>query len=182
MKKQQIEIERSLRSTSANIIWGIISTEGGMGKWLADEVKAVDDKFFFTWGDEWSHHEKRCANTLERVRHSHIRLRWADETDPEAYLEMRMVHNEMTDGYSLHVTDFALPEDLDSLYDIWEQNFDQLRQATGLLFRPLVLHPSSSPSSRLIFPYRQTLSKNKKTKKWEFLIKLSYFCISTMNP
>ena len=26
MKKQQIEIERSLRSTSANIIWGIIST------------------------------------------------------------------------------------------------------------------------------------------------------------
>ena len=74
MKKQQIEIERSLRSTSANIIWGIISTEGGMGKWLADEVKAVDDKFFFTWGDEWSHHEKRCANTLERVRHSHIVL------------------------------------------------------------------------------------------------------------
>ena len=132
MKKQQIEIERSLLSTSANIIWGIISTEGGMGKWLADEVKAVDDKFFFTWGDEWSHHEKRCANTLERVRHSHIRLRWADETDPDAYLEMRMVHNEMTDGYSLHVTDFALPEDLDSLYDIWEQNFDQLRQATGL--------------------------------------------------
>ena len=132
MKKEQIEIEYSLRSTSPNLIWRIISTEGGLQKWLADDVKAVEDKFFFTWGDEWRHHEKRCANKLECIRHSHIRLRWDDETDPDAYLELRMVHNEMTDGYSLHVTDFALPEDLDSLYDIWEQNFDQLRLATGL--------------------------------------------------
>ena len=132
MKKEQIEIEYSLRSTSPNLIWRIISTEGGLQKWLADDVKAVEDKFFFTWGDEWRHQEKRCANKVECIRHSHIRLRWDDETDPDAYLELRMVHNEMTDGYSLHVTDFALPEDLDSLYDIWEQNFDQLRLNTGL--------------------------------------------------
>ncbi len=90
MKKEQIEIEYSLRSTSPNLIWRIISTEGGLQKWLADDVKAVEDKFFFTWGDEWRHQEKRCANKVECIRHSHIRLRWDDETDPDAYLELRM--------------------------------------------------------------------------------------------
>ena len=132
MKKEQIEIEHNLRSTSPNIIWRIISTESGLSKWIADDVKSEKGQLVFTWGDEWRHHEKRCADKLESVYHSHIRLRWADETDPDAYLELRMVHNEMTGDYSLQVTDFALPEDLDSLYDIWDQNFEQLRLSTGL--------------------------------------------------
>ena len=88
MKKEQIEIEYSLRSTSPNLIWRIISTEGGLQKWLADDVKAVEDKFFFTWGDEWRHHEKRCANKVECIRHSHIRLRWDDETDPDEAMNL----------------------------------------------------------------------------------------------
>ncbi len=132
MKKQQINIEYSLRSTSANIIWKLISTEEGLGRWIADEVKVSKDKYYFTWGDEWSHHEKRAADLLESVRNSHIRLRWEDETDPSAYLEMRMSRSEITGGFTLHVIDYALPEDVDSLYDIWEQNFDMLRQSTGL--------------------------------------------------
>ena len=132
MKKQQIQIEHNLRSTSANIIWKLISTEGGLGRWIADEVKEDDGKFSFRWGDEWSHHEKRTASTLEKVRNSHIRLQWDDETDPEAYLELRIVKTEVTGGYLLHVTDYALPEDVESLYDIWDQNFEQLRTSTGL--------------------------------------------------
>ena len=132
MKKQQIQIEHALRSTSANIIWKVISTEGGLGRWIADEVKEDHGKFSFTWGEEWGHHEKRTATTLEKVRNSHIRMQWDDETDPEAYLELRMVRTEITEGYLLQVTDYALPEDVDSLYDIWEQNFEQLRAATGL--------------------------------------------------
>ena len=132
MKKQQIEIEHDLRSTSANILWKIISTDGGLCRWIADEVHEERGKIHFTWGDEWRHQEKRSASVLERVRNSHIRLRWDDETDPEAYLELRIIHTEVTGGYILHVTDFALPEDVESLYDIWEQNFDQLRASTGL--------------------------------------------------
>lgn len=132
MKKQQIFIEHDLRSTSANIIWKVISTEGGLGRWIADEVQEDNGKFTFTWGEEWGHHEKRTATTLEKVRNSHIRMQWDDETDPEAYLELRIVRTEITGGYLLQVTDYALPEDVDSLYDIWEQNFEQLRAATGL--------------------------------------------------
>lgn len=132
MKKQQIQIEHALLSTSANIIWKAISTEGGLGRWIADKVSEDHGKYIFVWGEEWSHHEKRVAITLEKVKNSHLRLQWEDETDPEAYLELRIVRTEVTGGYLLHVTDYALPEDVDSLYDIWEQNFEQLRATTGL--------------------------------------------------
>ena len=132
MKKQQIQIEHSLRSTSPNIIWNLISTEGGLCRWIADDVKEDKGIFSFVWGDEQSHHEKRTAHTLERVRQSHLRLRWDDETDEDAFLEIRMLRTEVTGGYILHITDYAFPEDVDSLYDIWEQNLDQLRQNTGL--------------------------------------------------
>ena len=132
MKKRQISIEHSLLSTSANIIWKLISTEGGLSRWMADEVKETKGKFTFTWGDEQGRHEKRSAILQERVRHSHIRLQWEDETDPEAYLELRMSHTEVTGGYILHITDYAYPEDEESLYNIWDQNLSQLRQSTGL--------------------------------------------------
>ena len=132
MKKEQIQIEHSLNSTSPGIIWKIISTEGGLSRWIADEVKESKGKFFFTWGDEWSHHEKRSATMLERVRYSHLRLQWDDETDPDAYLELNMTRPEVTGGYILPITDFAFPEDVDSLLDIWDQNLEQLRMATGL--------------------------------------------------
>jgi len=132
MKKEQIQIEHSLNSTSPGIIWGTISTEGGLSRWIADEVKEKKGKFYFTWGDEYSRQEKRSATTLERVRHSHLRMQWDDETDPEAYLELRMIRTEVTGGYILLITDYALPEDVESLYDIWDQNLEQLRMATGL--------------------------------------------------
>ncbi len=132
MKKRQIQIEHSLRSTSPNIIWNIISTEGGLSRWIADSVKEKEGRFSFIWGDEWSHHEERTATIQERVRHSHIRMKWDDDTDPESYLEIRMSREEVTGGFILHITDFALSEDVDSLYDIWDQNLDMLRQATGL--------------------------------------------------
>ena len=132
MKKQKITVEYSLKSTSPNIIWGLISTEGGLSRWIADDVKENKGKFTFSWGDTWSHHESRTASTLDKARHSFLRLQWDDETDPDAYLELRMSHSEVTGGFTLHITDFALEEDIDSLYDIWEQNLEQLRQTSGL--------------------------------------------------
>ena len=118
--------------TPVGIIWKIISTEGGLSRWIADSVKEANGKFHFTWGDEWGHHEKRSATTLERLKHSHLKLQWDDETDPDAFLEIRMVKTEVTGGYILQITDYALPEDVESLHDIWDQNLDQLRQNTGL--------------------------------------------------
>ena len=43
-----------------------------------------------------------------------------------------MEYSELTDDYILCVTDFAVSEEIDSLEMMWEQNFDRLRQSTGL--------------------------------------------------
>ena len=92
----------------------------------------TEKQITFRWGEEWSHHEIHVANIIKKVKNDHLRLRWEDETDDDAYLEFRREKNDLTNDYMLYVTDFALPEDLDSLRAMWDQNFEQLRQSSGL--------------------------------------------------
>ena len=132
MEKQKIYIEHSLKSKSANIIWQAISSEGGLSKWIADKVVEEQDAFQFTWGAPWSHHETRRAFIINKVKNSYIHLKWEDEDDPEAYLEMRMTKNDLTGDYVLHITDFAYDEDLDWLHSVWDRNFETMGRTMGL--------------------------------------------------
>ena len=132
MKKQKIIIEHELRSNSPSIIWQLISTPEGLARWMADDVKQDGDTFTFTWGEVWRHHETRQAHVTECERNHLIRIRWADEADAEAYLELRMEHSNITNDYILSITDYALEEDVDMLYDLWDDNLKRLRHSSGL--------------------------------------------------
>ena len=66
MTKQRIEIEHELKSTSANIVWKLISTADGYANWLADSVTADGDELTFTWGQEWRHHEQRMHTLWQK--------------------------------------------------------------------------------------------------------------------
>ena len=136
MNKQRLELEYVLRSNSENIIWNTIGTASGLQKWIADEVtgevSGEGAKLTFTWGDIYKHHETRTATILKCVKNKYIRMRWDDELTPEAFLEMRISKSELTNDYVLSVIDYANPEDLDSLRDIWDQNFEELHRNTGL--------------------------------------------------
>lgn len=132
MKKQQLIIEHNLHSRSSTIIWKLISSAGGLMKWVADEAAEQDGKIHFSWGEPWSHHETRTATILNKVKNKSISLRWDDETDDEAYMEFSMHRNDITGDYILCIIDYALPEDEDSLLQIWEQNLDRLHHNTGL--------------------------------------------------
>lgn len=132
MKKEKVSIEKELKSRSANIIWPLISTAAGLEKWVADEVINKGDRLQFTWGEVWQPHEIRTARILERVKNSHVRYCWDNDTDEDAYWELEMRKSEITDDYILIITDFALPEDVDGLEDLWEINLNKLRHRTGL--------------------------------------------------
>ena len=121
-----------MNCNSENIIWGLISTEGGLSKWMADNVRETETQIAFTWGEEWRDHVTHVADIIQKERNHLLRLRWEDETDADAFLEFRMEKNDITNDYILHVTDFALFEDLESLRGLWEQNFEQLRRVSGL--------------------------------------------------
>ena len=61
-----------------------------------------------------------------------IQLFHSQEEDPEAYWEMRIGKSELTDELCLYVEDFALPEDIDDLHDLWDDNMERLHQASGI--------------------------------------------------
>ncbi|MBO4826307.1 MAG: hypothetical protein J5506_03585 [Prevotella sp.] len=132
MKKQRINIEYELQSSSPNIIWPLLSSAHGLEKWLADSVTREDDTLTFTWGQVWSHHETRRALITEEIKQQRIRLRWEDESDDEAFWQMEIEKSDITNDYILIITDYAEDNDVDSLYDIWDNNLERLHRTTGL--------------------------------------------------
>ena len=132
-KKKKLYIEYPLATKSPNIVWEQIGTAHGLGRWIADYVEEIaDDVISLTWGEVWTDHHTLEAKILERQKNSHIKLQWLNEEDPDAYWEMRIGRSELTDEVCLYVEDFALPEDIDDLHDLWDGNMERLHRISGL--------------------------------------------------
>ncbi|MGM9705569.1 MAG: START-like domain-containing protein [Prevotella sp.] len=130
--KQKIEIERVLRSKSPQIIWGLICSPEGLSKWFADDIQCENDRYTFVWGNAWGHQEIKHARMIVKEKCARVRFVWEDEEHRDAYLELSMEKNTMTDDYTLHITDFAIKEDIQDLYDIWDENLEKLHRKSGL--------------------------------------------------
>jgi hypothetical protein len=102
-------------------------------RWLADHIEEVErDTLALTWGEPWTDHHTLLARVVDRQKNSHIRLQWVDDIDPEAYWEMRIGKSELTDELCLYVEDYALPEDIDDLHELWDGNMERLHLASGI--------------------------------------------------
>ena len=132
MRKQRLNIEYPLSTKSQSIVWEQISTAHGLRRWLADRVEENDNIISLTWGELWAEHHTLEARIVERQKLSHIKLRWVNEEDPDAYWEMRIGHSELTDELFLYVVDYAPAEDIDDLRGLWDGNMERLHQASGL--------------------------------------------------
>lgn len=132
MSKQRIHIEKELKCKSNNIIWPLLSTPEGLKKWIADDVTRDGDRVTFTWGELWGSHEIRSAEVREEAKGERIRFVWDDDDDEDAFWELGLEWSDITGDFILIITDFAYEEDMDSIYDIWDQNLEQLHMNTGL--------------------------------------------------
>ncbi|MBQ9667151.1 MAG: hypothetical protein IJV45_00170 [Prevotella sp.] len=132
MQKQRLDLEYPLSARKPDILWSLISTDHGLERWIADRVVEDDGVITLTWGDPWGEHHSLSANVVERQKNSHIKLRWVDEDDPEAYWEMRIGRSELTEEICLCVVDYAPAEDIDDLHGLWDGNLDRLHQSSGL--------------------------------------------------
>ena len=112
-KKQRLELEYPLNARKPDILWTLMSTDHGLERWIADRVNEANGVMELTWGDLWGEHHTMCARIMEREKNSHIKLKWLDDTDPDAYWEMRIGRSELTEEVCLCVTDFSLPDDID---------------------------------------------------------------------
>ena len=97
-KKQKLELEYPLNARKPDILWTLMSTDHGLERWIADRVNEANGVMELTWGDLWGEHHTMQARIMEREKNSHIKLRWMDETDPDAYWEMRIGRSELTEA------------------------------------------------------------------------------------
>lgn len=132
MKKQRLNIEYPLSTRNPDIVWRLISTDHGLGRWIADKVSEEDGIISFTWGQPWTAHHTLSAHVVERSHNKHIRFRWVDEDDEEAFWEMRIARSELTDELCLCVTDYAPVDEIEDLQALWDGNMDRLHQTSGL--------------------------------------------------
>ena len=133
MEKEKLYIERELKSNSPSIIWNIISTPEGLSRWIADKVQLDGDELTLTWKKPDGNNKTMKARVDALSKNRYFRFQWEEETEPEAVIELRMEKSEITNDHFLCITDYALPDELEQLEDLWEEDFARLRQNTGLL-------------------------------------------------
>ena len=99
-----------------------------------DADLVTGDELTFTWGHPWTDRDTKVSKLLELVENSHIKMKWDyQEDDPDAYWEMRIEKNEFTGNLTFLVTDYADPEDINDLSDIWDANMERFHRITGFL-------------------------------------------------
>ena len=128
MKKEKIKMEYMLKAGSGNIIWNIISTPSGLETWFADKVTAKNKTFTFQWGKT----EIREAELINCRTNSFIRFHWLDDEESKSYFELRIAYNELTEDLMLEVTDWAMPDEIEDLKDLWESDVEKLKRISGL--------------------------------------------------
>ncbi|NDV59297.1 START-like domain-containing protein [Bacteroides sp. 519] len=127
MKKEKIHLEYLLNPSSKNLIWSAISTPTGLEEWFADKVLSDDKIVTFFWGKT----ESKRAEIIAIRAYSYIRFRWLDEEHERDYFEIKMNNSELTNDFVIEVIDFALPDEVDDLKELWDSQIDTLRRAYG---------------------------------------------------
>lgn len=132
MQKQRLELEYPLNARKPDILWRLMSTDHGLERWLADRVIEENGVLSLTWGNLYGEHHTLFARIVEREKNSHIRLRWVDEDDPEAFWEMRIGRSELTEELCLQVVDYGPADEIDDLHGLWDGNLERLHQTSGM--------------------------------------------------
>ena len=128
MKKTKVRMEYMLKGGSSSIVWAIISTPSGLETWFADKVTSSDKIFTFRWGKT----ESRQAEIVGIRTNSYIRFHWMDDEERKSYFELKVNYNELTEDLMLEVIDFAYPDEIEDVKDLWESDIEKLKRVSGL--------------------------------------------------
>ena len=127
MKTESYKLEYSLNGNSLVNIWTSISTEGGLRKWFADDVRKINENTMrFTWDGQSQDAE------IKTVKHNDlVRFRWIDEPE-RPYFELKIGKDEVTNTISLIITDFAPTDEHEYEQMLWNKHVEILRRNIGV--------------------------------------------------
>ncbi len=133
MNRVKIDIEYPLSAKSQSIVWSMIGDASGLQKWMADYVEDDNNgNLTFKWGESWTQQDVRVSHIIKMEKNHYIRLAWNDDHEEGEYWELRIEKSELTGELTLVVTDFCDSDDVDNVYQIWNDNFVQLHKVSGL--------------------------------------------------
>lgn len=126
VKKVKFEREYMLNA-SPNVLFPLISTPSGLSDWFCDDVN-INGKFFtFFWDGS-----EQTAELLVKRNNQHIRFRWVDEEDPDAYFEFKLTLDEITNEVAMVVVDFAEEDEVEDSAGLWDTQIEKFRHNIGL--------------------------------------------------
>jgi len=121
---ERIELEYIFRA-SPTILYQFFTTPSCLIRWYCDEVDITENKYSFSWDGY-----PEDAELLENVENERLRFKW-DESEDDAYFEIRMGKSPVTSETILEITDFVEAHELEEQKMLWESQIKKLRQETG---------------------------------------------------
>ena len=123
-EKIKFQIEFVIQS-SPQMLYQYLATPSGLSEWFADNVNSRGEKFTFIWDGA-----EEDAKLLKRKTDEFVRFAW-DESDDDAYFEMKIIVDEITKDVSLFITDFAEEDEVDEAKMLWRNQVSDLKQVIG---------------------------------------------------
>ena len=111
---------------SPKMLYKFLATPSGLSEWFADNVNSRGKKFTFIWDGS-----EETALLINKKADSHIKFRWEEEEDDDAYFEFRLETDDLTGDVSLIITDFAEEDEIEESQLLWESQVNSLLHAIG---------------------------------------------------
>ncbi|RFZ92949.1 hypothetical protein D0C36_16305 [Mucilaginibacter conchicola] len=123
-EKKKFNLEYEIKS-SPRILYSFLNEANGLTQWFADDVSVRDQVYTFTWDDE-----TQRAKLITIKENKLVRFKWLDD-EPQCYLEMEILQDELTNDVALAITDFATDENIADRKLIWDNQIDYLISTLG---------------------------------------------------
>jgi uncharacterized protein YndB with AHSA1/START domain len=111
---------------SPKMLYKFLSTPSGLSEWFADNVNSRGKQYSFFWDDS-----EEIATVSSKKTDSHIRFRWEEEEDDNAFFEFRIETDDLTNDVSLIITDYAEEDEIEESKLLWESQVNSLLHAIG---------------------------------------------------
>lgn len=126
MTKEKIHLEYILNTVSPNVLWTHLSTPSGLSEWFADDVRLIGKHYIFVW-DKTEQEAEQIGFRLNNF----IRFRWLEDEDTKYYFEFKIYVDEITQDTVFEITDYAEPDEIEDLVNLWNTQVENLKRSLG---------------------------------------------------
>ncbi len=122
MSKKKIELEYMM-NTMPKVLYKRLATPEGLATWFAEDAVCKEEgAISFIW-----HKEISKAYIVESQENEFIRFKWEGDDDDD-FFEFRIVKQDLTGVYVLHVIDFSEEEEYDDVVRLWNFQIEGLKR------------------------------------------------------